>query len=343
MKRLLARYLRKAGRVACSDMREELIAKQTELRVQTERLVLDQSKALEQITQKLDAAMAPIDQHAEKWIGADTDMAQHLDQVSCKVAALEKEVKEAITLLKEQQTTRLSSIAQQEKIAQQTGGLLSSWRDVQAKKADLRHVLQGQATQQTAEYIREAMSHVQSVDHKFKVIDIALDHSKLTGGLALEFGVLTGRTINYIAEKRPNWTVDGFDSFEGLPEAWRDGYAAGHFRQDQLPEVAENVHLHKGWFDDSLPKYLAEDQRAKKPVTFLHVDCDLYSSTKTIFRELKDQLIVGSVIVFDEYFNYDGWKVGEFQAFQEFLSETNLGYEYLTYNRKHEQVAVILT
>lgn len=47
-----------------------------------------------------------------------------------------------------------------------------------------------------------------------------------------------------------------------------------------------------------------------------------------------------TVIVFDEYFNYDGWRQGEFRAFQEFVTEANLGYEYLTYNHRHQQVAV---
>jgi hypothetical protein len=47
-----------------------------------------------------------------------------------------------------------------------------------------------------------------------------LKHKKNT--LWLEFGVASGRTINYIS----NFTNDkvyGFDSFEGLPEKWRNG------------------------------------------------------------------------------------------------------------------------
>jgi hypothetical protein len=48
----------------------------------------------------------------------------------------------------------------------------------------------------------------------------------------------------------------------------------------------------------------------------------------------------GTVIVFDEYFNYPGWQGGAFKAFKEFIAYSGLSYEYLTYNRLHEQVAV---
>jgi hypothetical protein len=41
--------------------------------------------------------------------------------------------------------------------------------------------------------------------------------------LWLEFGVATGTTINYIS-RFTNDKVYGFDSFEGLPENWREGY-----------------------------------------------------------------------------------------------------------------------
>lgn len=51
------------------------------------------------------------------------------------------------------------------------------------------------------------------------------------GGLILELGVASGQSINFIADNLPdtataqgNALVHGFDSFEGLPERWRDGY-----------------------------------------------------------------------------------------------------------------------
>jgi tRNA G46 methylase TrmB len=39
-------------------------------------------------------------------------------------------------------------------------------------------------------------------------------------GIYVEMGVCNGRTINFIAALNPEKIIYGFDSFEGLPEAW---------------------------------------------------------------------------------------------------------------------------
>lgn len=56
---------------------------------------------------------------------------------------------------------------------------------------------------------------------------------KSTGGLNLEFGVASGRTINHIASMTDE-TVYGFDVFTGLPESWRTGFEAGRFAAPPL-------------------------------------------------------------------------------------------------------------
>ena len=56
--------------------------------------------------------------------------------------------------------------------------------------------------------------------------------SKIHDGAALEFGVWNGRSINYMAEVRPDATFYGFNSFEGLPENWIPNHPAGHFKTD---------------------------------------------------------------------------------------------------------------
>lgn len=192
----------------------------------------------------------------------------------------------------------------------------------------------------TADYVEKNMSNVMSVDSKYKVHDIAIKNIKIEDGLVLEFGVYKGDTINYIAKKLPNYKVYGFDSFEGLPEFWRDGFDKGHFALSKLPKVEKNVILIKGWFEETLPEFIKKE---KGVVAYLHIDCDLYSSTKTVFKYLGDRIVTGTIIVFDEYFNYPGWENGEFKAFQEFIKETSKEYKYLTYNYLHEQVAVMIT
>ena len=204
------------------------------------------------------------------------------------------------------------------------------------ESTDIGLALQKNALSDTANYVSEKLQNVSSFLHRDSLIDFALEQS-LKSGLFLEFGVYKGESINLIANKISPNPIYGFDSFEGLPEYWRDGFGVGTFKINKLPQVEQNVVLIKGWFNESLPKFLATQ---KDEVAFLHIDCDLYSSTITIFQCLADSIKPGTVIVFDEYFNYPLWREGEYRAFQEFIASTGLKYEYIGYNRKSEQVAV---
>ena len=99
-----------------------------------------------------------------------------------------------------------------------------------------------------------------------------------------------------------------------------------------------NVTLVPGWFDRSLPAFL--DAHPDQPVSFLHIDCDLYSSTQTVLAQLKDRIIAGTVIVFDEYLNYPGWQHHEHKAFSEFIASTGRAYEWIGLVPSYEQAAI---
>ena len=181
------------------------------------------------------------------------------------------------------------------------------------------------------------MAEVASFPSKFELLTSALARAKKDEGLFCEFGVFTGGTINHIAGSTKS-VVYGFDSFEGLPEGWY-GLEKGHFAVGNLPKVLPNVRLIKGWFNETLPKFIAEHSET---LTFLHVDCDLYSSTKVVFDALARKIVPGTIILVDEYFNYPNWDNGEFKAFREFISNSPFGYDYIGYNRFGQQVALII-
>lgn len=200
--------------------------------------------------------------------------------------------------------------------------------------------IERQARRSTAEYIMARMKQAVVCSDREEVLDIAMGRMPRQG-LICEFGVFEGQTITYIAQQVPDRAVFGFDSFEGLPEDWRGPFARGVFSTDgRLPSVPANVTLIKGWFDATLPPFAAAHPG---PAALLHVDCDLYSSTQCIFANLGSRVVPGSILVFDEYFDYPGWQEHEYRAFAEFVAEAGLSYEYLAYNRLHEQVAVRIT
>ena len=114
---------------------------------------------------------------------------------------------------------------------------------------------------------------------------------RIKDGLHLEFGVYKGDSINHFAELSPDVTWYGFDSFEGLPEAWTLGAKAGAFSiGGNLPPVRGNVRLTKGFFEHTLPGFVAQHRGEK--IALLHVDCDLYSSTVTILPTTSPTCIV---------------------------------------------------
>ncbi|HEY0638159.1 MAG TPA: class I SAM-dependent methyltransferase [Pseudonocardiaceae bacterium] len=159
-------------------------------------------------------------------------------------------------------------------------------------------------------------------------------------GLALEFGVWSGSTLKQIAEARGGRGVYGFDAFEGLPEDWRTGFPVGSFSTDAPPDVP-GAELVIGWFDQTLPGFMAE--HADEPLAFVHIDCDLYSSTVTVLEHVGPRLRAGSVLVFDEYFNYPGWMEHEHRAWLEFVERTGVKFSYEGYTLDHEQVVVRVT
>jgi len=145
--------------------------------------------------------------------------------------------------------------------------------------------------------------------------------------LWLEFGVYEGRTINFISGQT-NKIVYGFDSFKGLPENWRDGFLKEHFNKDgKLPRVNPNVVLEIGWFNETLEPFLSKHEGKK--ITLLHVDCDLYSSSKYVLDKCTPFLEKDSIVVFDELINYDGYEEGEWKAMNEWVNENNIKYEWV--------------
>lgn len=159
------------------------------------------------------------------------------------------------------------------------------------------------------------------------------------GGMALEFGVWTGGTLRLITEARDGHEVYGFDTFSGLPQEWIPGFPAGAFALDGLPDVP-GAELVKGLFSDTLPGFLDDHPG---PVDFLHVDCDLYSSTRTVLQLAGPRLHEGSVVHFDEYYNYVGWREHEIKAWEEYVQETGVEYEYVAFCFQHQQASVRIT
>jgi len=213
---------------------------------------------------------------------------------------------------------------------------LQAWE--RRQRRDLLTVTDVEAARSSAAFFRAEMDRATVHFAKPDTLAAALADAP-PDGLYLEFGVGSGGTLRQIAGAAPAGTVFGFDSFAGLPEHWRSGFPAGAFAVDEPPDVP-GAELVVGWFEETLPGFLAAHPG---PVAFLHLDADLYSATTTVLDAVADRVHPGTVIVFDEYFNYPGWEEHEHRAWTEFVARTGLRFEYLHLTADDEQVAVRVT
>ncbi len=203
-------------------------------------------------------------------------------------------------------------------------------------KKTLQYLLFKRAIETSAEFIELHMLYAEPFETRVGLYRYIFERLP-SEGLLLEFGVHNGHSINIFAEMTSR-DIHGFDSFEGLPcdgliPSRNDGgskwYTGKMTNQGTMPTVSGNVRLHKGWFNDVLPKFV--NDHAGETAALLHIDCDIYSSTASVFQNFEKLLVPGTIILFDEYLNFEGWQRHEHKAFMELVARLNLKYEFIAY------------
>jgi predicted O-methyltransferase YrrM len=206
---------------------------------------------------------------------------------------------------------------------------------------DLGFALQLEAQREAVAYIRRNMPDAAMCADRWQLLRAAVDEAP-AGGLFLEFGVEKGASANFIARRLAARSglgpLHAFDSFEGLPEDWSGTVERrGKFSQrGRVPELLPNVTVHKGWFSETLPRFCAE--LSAPPVSLVHIDCDIYASTRTVFEHVGGRLARGTIVVFDEYLNYHGWSAHEYKAWQECVEQRGIRYTYRGFSAQGGQV-----
>jgi predicted O-methyltransferase YrrM len=198
--------------------------------------------------------------------------------------------------------------------------------------------LQKSTAEECAQYVQARMPSALQFPKKRDLLDHALGKAE-KGGLVAEFGVFDGSSVNRIARMLEPSVVYGFDSFRGLGEDWAGwNLMKGQFdRGGRPPRVESNVSLRVGLFADTLPPFLAENPGQ---FSFIHVDCDTYPSAKSVLDLVGPQIQAGTILVFDEYFGYRGWRIGEFKAWQELVLARAIGYDYLAFSPQSVSIRV---
>lgn len=203
-----------------------------------------------------------------------------------------------------------------------------------------------QNSPQASAFVEHYLADALSLSSDAEVLHYASNQAAGEGAW-IELGSWQGRTINFLAALNPHKTIYGFDSFLGLPEDWDKGNMIIPKTALALPEgaspplVLSNVTLFKGWFKETLPLF-AREVLKDTSVAFVHVDCDIYSSAFEGLDILGPFMKEGTVLVFDELYNYPNYELHEWKALQEFLEKYSFQAEFIAFNPLHEQVALRL-
>jgi O-methyltransferase len=135
-----------------------------------------------------------------------------------------------------------------------------------------------------------------------------------TPGDILEVGVWRGGSGCLMAKRsrldQSGSTVFLCDTFSGVVKASENdtAYVGGEFADTSLELVAElarsmnldNVDIRQGMFPDD-----AGADLSARPIKLCHIDVDTYESAKTVSEWAWKKLVVGGVIVYDDYGFFD--------------------------------------
>jgi len=185
-------------------------------------------------------------------------------------------------------------------------------------------------------YFYSAIFLKPSLLRKHAIKEALLNHQD--GDYYLEFGVWTGTSLTLFAKILKKIPIYGFDSFEGLRESWVGHVLPrGAFNLNKkVPKLSKNCIPVVGWVQDTLPRFLKEKEII---INFVHLDVDTYESTKFILKNIKPHLKDQAIIVFDELYNFSGWKVGEYKALTEILNDKE--YSFIGFGTGNGRNAVI--
>lgn len=148
-----------------------------------------------------------------------------------------------------------------------------------------------------------------------------LEMTKDLPGDNAEVGVYKGGTSYLISWASRDKKLYIFDTFDGMPETdIQDLHQRGDFGDTSfgqaynLLRARNNVYIYEGEF----PKD-SSDVIENKKFSFVHLDCDIYKSVKESLEFFYPRMVVGGIIVFDDYAepNCPGAKI----AVDEFLKD----------------------
>jgi O-methyltransferase len=137
-------------------------------------------------------------------------------------------------------------------------------------------------------------------------------HSLQPGASILEVGVWRGGTAGIMAQQlaneKSNASLYLADTFSGVAKAGtQDSFYSGGEHSDTSQQLVEELLKYKSQYPHYkilkgiFPEDTAHQIKADEQFGLCHIDVDVYDSARDILEWVWDKLIVGGVVVFDDY------------------------------------------
>lgn len=200
---------------------------------------------------------------------------------------------------------------------------------------DFESFLINKSHEKTYEILNEELASSLIFVNKFEFWDYCINEVinnkdlNVENKLVIEFGVGSGNSINYIANQlnKKKLKIYGFDTFFGNPEIWpgTDNTVGSSDQYGKIPKNLKfNVEIIKGKIEDTLDSFFEKND---KEIALIHIDVNIFSTSKFILEKIKNKMVPGTVIIFDELVNYPfWWKNGEYKALREVFDDRNYNF-----------------
>ena len=183
--------------------------------------------------------------------------------------------------------------------------------------------------------------------HRFMKLSEILNQTKNIKGDIIEFGIWNGnnlfsikKIVDYLKIKKK---IYGFDNFSGFPNPQKmkkniKGKYIG--RPHLIKKIISFFNLKKVFIINDDIMNISRYKKRFKKISFIYIDCNVYSIVEKILNEMNNLISSGGVIAFDEARNK--FNTDEGRAMIKFYKKNKKKYRLIKLDSNYQPDAILI-